>query len=72
MLCFGNVFFYEKFYYISLLYGGKGGGGLLYCIELDMIRLNVYKWICFSYLILFIKICIKIDGELYNYILELF
>lgn len=71
MLCFGNVFFYEKFYYISLLYGGKGGG-VLYCIELDMIRLNVYKWICFSYLILFIKIYIKIYGELYNYILELF
>lgn len=69
----GNVSSYEKPYYTSSLYGGKGGG-LSHCTELDMIRSNVYKWTCSSHLTSFIKICtcIKIYGEPHNHILEPF
>lgn len=69
----GNVSSYEKPYYTSSLYGGKGGrGGVSHCTELDMIRSNVYKWTCSSHLTSFIKIYIKIYGEPHNHILEPF
>lgn len=69
----GNVSSYEKPYFTSSLYGGRGGG-VSHCTELDMIRSNVYKWTCSSHLTSFIKICtcIKIYGEPHNHILEPF